>query len=366
MTTGVAAPRPWLPPRTAGITLAIAALALIVLELVIGPEQRFRFGGAELWRGLLCTVGAGAPLPGHEQVVFELRLWRALSAAGVGALLALAGALLQGLFRNGLASPSLIGVTAGANLGATLALLAIGGYGSTLAFSGTWNAAPWIITAAAFAGSMSVSVVVVALATRGGTMSIATLLLIGVAINTCIAGALSAVQDLLVGVDDWGTLRAIQAWTFGTLDDRKPYHVALVAFGALASAATVPFVATELDLLASGEEDARALGVSTNLTKLLVLFAAAIATGCAVATAGQIGFVGLVVPHVVRLATGASHRTLLPLALLGGAVFLLGTDVGQLLVLGERRLRPGVLMSLIGGPFFLGLLLTRGRRSMPW
>lgn len=358
-------------PRTSarglGGVLAAAWVLLIALQVAIGPASGFALSLGDVARGLGACLGVADPLEPARQASLELRLWRALTAGGVGACLAVSGALLQGLFRNGLASPSLIGVTAGANLGATLALLALGGYGSSLALAGTFSASPYIVTGAAFVGSLAVSafVVVVAAAGPGGT-SVATLLLLGVAINTCIAGFLSAVQDLLLASEDWGTLGALQAWSFGTLDDRKPYHVALVAAGLCATIVIVPFVARELDLLASGEDDARTLGVSTTRTKVLALTASALATACAVAAAGQVGFIGLVVPHVVRLLTGPSHRSLLWLSILGGAVFVLGTDLVQVLAVGERRLRPGVLMSLIGGPFFLALLLARARKGQTW
>jgi iron complex transport system permease protein len=348
--------------------LAAAAVALIALQVGIGVDSGIAVAPADALRACLALVGLAEPLPGYSQDVITWRLWRALTAAGVGGCLALAGTLLQGLFRNPLASPSLIGVTAGANLGATAALLALGGYGAALELADSVSAAPYLVTLAAFVGSLTVAMIVVAIATRTGpgATSVATILLLGVALNSCIAGTLSAVENVLMDARDYGTLNALQAWSFGTLDDRKAYHAVLVGLGVAIGAAAIPFVGRELDLLTGGDDDAESLGVPILRTRIVALTVAALATACAVAAAGQVGFVGLVVPHLLRLLVGSSHRTLLPLSLLGGAVFVLGTDLAQVLVIGERPLRAGVLMSLLGGPFFLVLLVVHSRRRIGW
>ncbi|MBK8974295.1 MAG: iron ABC transporter permease [Planctomycetes bacterium] len=360
--TAPGAVRPRVPLGLACALLAALTLALGVLQLLWGEEGAFRFDLGTAARGALAALGLGAPLDDpFAQNALAGRLIRGVVAAGVGALLAVAGALLQGFFRNGLASPSLIGVTAGAQFGATLGILALGGYG----VAGFVGISPAVITAAALVGALAVCALVVALGTGPGRGGVATLLLIGVAVNTCLAGLMSAAQELLLQSNDYDVLRAIGSWTFGTLDDRQPYHLAMVGVGLAVTIAILPFVATELDLLASGDEDAAALGVAVRRTRALVLLAAASATACAVAVAGQVGFLGLVVPHAVRLLVGASHRRVLPLSMFGGACFLLLADFAQLAALGQRPLGPGVVMSLIGGPVFLALLLTH-RRSIAW
>jgi iron complex transport system permease protein len=298
------------------------------------------------------------------QAALELRLWRVLVAGGVGASLALAGAYLQGLFRNALASPSIVGVTAGAVLGASLALALLGGVVPSISLSGGNALAPVWVTGAGFVGAIAVALVVVALATRDGSLSVPTLLLAGVALNALIAGALAALQSLTLR--DYEVSRAILSWTFGTLDDRSAWQAGLVWSALALAALAIPFTAWELDLLAGGEDDAGALGVDVRRVKALGLVAACLATAAAVAVAGQIAFVGLVVPHGVRLLCGASHRRVLPLSALAGAVFLLGCDVAQRALLGEARLRPGVLMSLVGGPFFLVLLVRERRALLSW
>ena len=344
------------------VALTATWILLVLLELATGRDGVGDLGEAA--RGALAVVGLADDLPGTRQTIAELRLWRVLSAGFVGAALALSGALLQGLFRNGLAAPTVLGVSAGASLGAAFAILAIGGYVPLLSLASTGGFAPYLITLCAFAGALATAVTVFAIGSAGGRVSVPTLLLAGIAINACIGGVLAFVQSLVF--EDWEVVRALMAFTFGSLDDRKPYHVAMVGAGLLIAIAAIPFVATELDLFAAGEEDARGLGVDVRLTKVLTLGTATLATACAVAAAGHIAFIGLVVPHIVRLATGTSHRTLLILSALGGAVFLCATDLLQRVWLGEQRLQPGVLMSMVGGPFFLFLLIAQRRKVAAW
>ncbi len=355
--------------RTHRVALALfyALLLLASLEVVLGDSARDTLGLGDVLRGLRAMLGLGEPLGELAQPRIELRVWRTLTAAGVGACLAVAGALLQGLFRNPLASPSLIGVTAGASFGQALAVLALGGYTHALVGAGLTDAGPWLTTAAAFVGALVVGAGVVLVGRRLSLhRGVATLLLLGVAVNTCIAGALAAVQDLLATRSDFDTLKALLTWSTGTLDDRRPYQCVLVGIGVVVAAALTPRVSRELDLLSAGEDDARSLGVDTDRVHRLALVAAAFATAGAVAAAGQIGFVGLVVPHLLRLAVSTSHRALLPLSILGGAVFVLLTDVTQRIALGDRPLHPGPVMSLIGGPLFLWLLVRHLRRQPAW
>lgn len=322
------------------------------------------FGWGELWRALGACVGLDEPLDGQRQTIARLRLLRALTAGGVGASLALAGAYLQGLYRNALASPSVVGVTAGSLLGGSLAIAVLGGFGPSLALGASGLAAPLFVTLCAFVGAVATSLFVLWLASSGGRLSVPTLLLAGIAANVFIAGALAALQQLTLS--DYEVSRAILSWTFGTLDDRAGWQVGLVWSTLALAALAIPFVARELDLFAAGEEDALALGVRVQWVKVGVLLAAALATSAAVSVAGQIAFVGLVVPHVVRRSCGPAHGSLLPLSMGAGAVFLLGCDVLQRAVLGAFALQPGVLMSLIGGPFFLWLLLRQRRELSSW
>ena len=353
------------PARRGGRRAALFALALAPLLLVLCVlSVRHGIAGdlsvGELARGLFAAVGWGEPLE-KGQVVFELRLWRTLVAAAVGGSLALAGALLQGLFRNGLASPSILGVTAGASLGAYLAILASGGTLPALNLAAGGPLTPALVTFSAFVGALGTGGLVMVLGTRGGRVSVPALLLVGIAVNTCVGGLLAVIQS--ISLEDFELTRAFLAWGFGTLNDRNGLQAGVALVGLALALGVVPFVARELNLFAGGEEDARSLGVATARVKWLALSGAALASACSVAVAGQIAFVGLIVPHLVRLVVGSAHGLVLPLSALAGAVFLLGADVLQRVVLGSSALEPGVLMSLFGGPFFLFLLL-RSRRSV--
>lgn len=338
---------------------------LILLALVspnFGSTKAVEAG--DLLRGLLAMLRLGDPLEGGLQTIVELRLYRLFVTIAVGAALAFAGGLMQGVFRNDLASPSMLGVSSGASLGAALAVLVLGGYGPLFLLNTASQFAPIFVCIAAFAGAVTVTAVVTLFAASEGRISVPTLLLVGIALNAITSGILFAVQAFVLS--DYEVTRALIAWSFGTLDDRHGFH-AWIVFGAVVCAAGVlPFVRIELDLFVTGEEDARALGVDTNRVKLLALGAAALAASVAVAVAGNIGFVGLVVPHILRLLSGRSHKTLLPLCLLGGPVFLLGTDLLQRIVLPGVLYGPGVTMSLLGGPFFLYLLIRHKKEMRTW
>jgi iron complex transport system permease protein len=352
--------------RGLGVGLAClllgALVALVPASMLIGASAELSL--AQATRALGGWLGLSERLPGNLQTIAELRLWRALVAAAVGGGLSLSGTLLQGVFRNGLASPSVIGVSAGASLGAALSIALLGGLGPVWLAAGLWSTTPWIVVGGAFVGAAAVCALVLRLATVGGRLSVPTLLLVGIAVNTCIAGALAALQSLTLY--HFEIARGILAWTFGTLDDRAFGHAALAWLALGIGVAACPLVARELDLFAGGEEDAEALGVDLARTKWLALGTAALTAAVATAVAGQISFVGLVVPHLLRSVVGHAHARLLPLSVLGGAVFLLGADVAQRAWLGDLALQPGILMSLIGGPFFLYLLWRERRSLVAW
>lgn len=335
--------------------------ALIVASIGVGSSDVPR---EVLLRGAGAMLGLAEPLDRNLQAIVELRVWRALCTSGVGASLALSGGLIQGMFRNGLASPSLIGVTGGASLGAAAAILIVGGYAPSLVLAGDGRLDAILIPLFSFVGALGTTALVAAIASARGRISVTTLLLVGIAVNMCVAGIFAAIQ--YVTLEQWEVSKAILAWTFGTLDDRSGLHCATVGAALAASLAAVPFVARELDLLKSGEEDAESLGVDVARVKRVSLVASSLAASAAVAVAGQIGFVGLVVPHLVRLTSGGSYRKLLWHVVPAGALFLLGADLLQRVLLGEGALQPGVMMSLVGGPFFLFLLVRARREISAW
>ncbi|MBK9384649.1 MAG: iron ABC transporter permease [Planctomycetes bacterium] len=341
-----------------GALLALALAACSVASLCLGS-----FGTSsplEAARALLAWVGVLDE--SSRAFVIEQRLFRTLTAIGVGASLALSGALMQGVFRNPLASPDILGVSAGASLGAAVAILSLGGYASGLVMEGGFGRAA-LVNASAFAGALATLALVAALA-RGGGLSVPGLLLIGVAVNSLLTGVLTALQSFVL--EDTGITRAMLAWGFGTLVDRSAEHALLVGLALLPALLATPFVARELDLLGGGEEDAAALGVDVARVQRRSLGAAALAASGAVAVAGQIAFVGLLVPHALRLLVGSAHRTLLPLSALGGAVLLLATDCLQRALFGVERIPPGVVMALLGGPLFVVLLLRSRPALRSW
>lgn len=351
-------------PKPRRVRLVQLALLSAVVLLLAAGLRRGSSGATpigEVAQGLGGLLGIGPGLEGSAQWTLELRLWRGLTAAGVGASLALAGALLQGLYRNGLASPSVLGVTSGAVFGGTLAILARSSVGTT-DLHAAWVL--WLVPCAAFAGACAVAASLFYLASGGGRVSVPLLLLAGVAMNTCLGALVVVVQNL--AMEDFGLTRSLMDWTFGNLNDRHAGHAIMVAVGLFSSLACVPFLSAELDLFAGGEADARTLGVPVERVKLLAILAVCLSTACAVAAVGAVAFVGLVVPHGVRALVGRGHRAVLWTAPLAGAALLLAVDVGQLAAFGRRPLGPGVAMSVVGGPLFLMLLVRQRRRIGAW
>jgi iron complex transport system permease protein len=341
-------------------------LALALLGAAFGALM---VGSTELWSPADCLSGLWGALggePGLDQArqrIFDLRLARALTGLGVGAALALSGALMQGVFRNDLASPSVLGVSSGASVGASLVLMALSSGGGARALLGA-GGSPLLVTAGALLGALVAMLLVASVATRAGRISVPTLLLLGIALNATLGGFQTLLHSLALA--DFEVARALMVWGFGTLDDRLPAQLWLLFAALLLCSAAIPFVAKELDLFESGEEDAAHLGVDIRTIRILSLGAACLAAAAAVAVAWQIGFVGLVVPHLARLVFGRSYRRLLPACLLGGPALLLGIDTLQRLLLPKLALGPGVLMSLVGGPFFFFLLLQQRGRLRTW
>lgn len=350
-------------PRAVAVALVLLVLALGLGSMLHGSTGEVSLD--EVRQGLASLVGLDEPLDFKAQGKIVLRLRRTLVAIGVGASLAFSGALLQGMFRNALASPSVLGISTGSTVGASIAILFVGGYGPSPVVERAIEVAPLLVTSLAFVGALATTLLVSTLGTRGGRLSVPTLLLAGIAVNTCLGGVLAAMQSLALS-EDLEVAKALWSWTFGSLKDHALARVLVVWGGLFLSLLVLPFVRQELDLFAGGEEDAAGLGVNTRRVKWMTLGAASLATASAVAVAGQIAFLGLVVPHLLRLWVGTSHKHLLPLSLLAGAAFLLAADLGARLLLGHADLRPGVVMSLVGGPFFLVLLMRSRRELQTW
>jgi len=281
--------------------------------------------------------------PSQRAIVVHLRLPRVLLAAVVGGSLALSGAVLQGLFRNPMADPAIIGISSGAAFGAVFAVT-----------SGLALARPWTLPFCAFLVATGTTFAIYRLATRGGRTPLAALLLAGLALSAL----LSALTSFLLGLaQNLLILRELIFWLLGGLDGRSWLHLRLVILPALAGSAALCFFARDLNLMAaSGEEGARSLGVEMQRLKRWLLLVTALVTGAVVSVSGTIGFVGLLVPHAVRLLAGPDHRVLLPASFLGGASFLVLADLLARTLSPREELRLGVVTAAVGAPFFLFLL----------
>ncbi len=283
---------------------------------------------------------AGTLGPVERAVLFDIRLPRIGLAVVVGAALATSGALLQGLFRNPLADPGLVGVSSGAALAAAVVIVLGASTGGVL------------LSGAAFAGGLTATVCAAAAAQRAGGLAVTHLLLAGIAVNAiCGAGV-----GLLVFAADDDELRGFTFWTLGSLGAATWRSLGVACAGALLPSLAAVGLSRGLDVLLLGEGSARALGVRVEALKAACVGLAALAVGTTVALCGIIGFVGLVAPHLVRLAVGPRHRFVIPgSALLGGAL-LLGADLVARTVVAPVELPVGILTTLIGGPFLLWLL----------
>jgi len=280
----------------------------------------------------------------QASIVWELRVPRMVLAALVGATLSLAGGAYQGVFRNPLADPYLLGVAAGAGFGATLAIVSVGS-GSVLVPVAAFGGA---ITAVAAAYGLGVA--------AGGRRSGATLILAGVAVAAFLTAAQTFVQQ-----QNADSIREVYSWILGRLGTAGWSEVALMTPYALVSMTVILFHRRLLDVLSVGEEEARALGVHPERVRAAVVVAATVGTAGAVAVSGLIGFVGIVVPHVVRLMVGASYRAILPLSIVCGGAFLVLADLIARSAIGPAEIPIGVVTAFVGGPFFLVVLRTSRR-----
>jgi len=317
-------------------------LGLLGLSLVLGV----RFGSVPLSTGEVLAVLSGNGEPIARDIVLGLRLPRVLLGILVGGGLAMAGATFQALLRNPLAEPYILGISGGASVGAVL-VLAMG-----------WTVAgSWALPLAAFAGALLAIAMVFGVATATGrAMDVRVLLLAGVVV----AAFFSACIALILSVSPARTVQGAVLWIMGSLAAANWQSVVLTAAYTLPAAAILIGLARPLNLMAIGEETAYYLGVDVERVKRGALLVAALITASGVAVAGVIGFVGLVVPHAVRLLVGSDHRALLPLSFLAGGTFLTVADLVARLTFAPREIPIGVVTAFVGVPFFLLLL----RRSL--
>lgn len=339
-------------PFTGGrLTLALSGLVLAAALVSLTS------GAAGLGAGDLLAALAGEGLSPRDQVVlYDIRLPRLALGLAVGAALAVSGVLLQGLFRNPLADPGIVGVSAGAGLGAVLAIV----LGGLLPSALIATVGPALVPLAAGVSGWLTTLLLYRVATTGQRTDVALMLLAGIALSA-LAGALTG---LLTFVADDRQLRDLTFWSMGSLAGATWSKLA-AALPLMALALLVaPRLARGLNALALGEAQASHMGTDVQVLKRLTILSAAAATGSAVALSGGIGFIGIVVPHLLRQAQGPDHRQLIPNAALLGAALLVLADVVSRSVVAPAELPIGILTALIGTPVFLWMLLhgsVRGR-----
>ncbi len=332
----------------------LIALASLIIALIAGTS----IGPADV--PFSAIFGALADhLPWHpaiavsainSAIVWQIRLPRVVLGAMVGAMLAGGGAAYQGVFRNPLADPYLLGVAAGAGLGATLVIVSGG--------------SPALLPVAAFAGGTGAVALTYSLGASAGRDgagrrgSTASILLAGVAVAALLTAAQTYLQQ-----QHSQTLQSVYSWILGGLSGATWSQVGLILPYVLISAAVLFAHRRLLDVLRVGEAEAGNLGVNVARLRLIVVIAATLGTAAAVSVSGLIGFVGIIVPHLVRLTAGASYRVVLPVSMLGGAAFLVLTDIAARTLQAPAELPIGVLTAAIGAPFFLFVL--RSRRARP-
>lgn len=345
------------PQRLAGdrahlgraLALWLGLLLLVVSVLSLGNGAS---GVSAL--AVLADWISGRDLAEIDRVVLvDIRLPRLLTGVLVGAALAVSGAVMQGLFRNPLADPGLLGVSAGASLGAISAIVLGGMLPPAIAALTGW----YLVPLAAFAGSWAAMLVLYGIATRQGRTSVATMLLAGIALAAMIA----ALSGLIIYRADDRQLRDLTFWGLGSLAGASWTKLGAAAPIILAALAVTPFLARGLNGLALGEAAAAHVGLRVQRVKAGAILATAAATGAAVAISGGIGFVGIVVPHLLRLVAGPDHRWLLVNSGLLGASVLIVADIISRSVVSPAELPIGIVTAMIGGPFFLWVLLSNRR-----
>ena len=352
----MSAPTPQRPRiRLRGVILSLALGVMLVGAVLISavtgqlPIMASEVLGSVLkWLGITTSLASEDPVV--EATLQVVRFPRIVMALAVGAALAVAGALMQAVFGNPLAEPGVVGVSAGAALGASTAIV----FGISAGGSG--------VALLAFLGGLLATLLVYAVARAGGRTEVVTLLLTGIAINAFAQAGLAFVLFLA----DTASREQIVFWQLGSLAGSVWSEVVIVLPVLILGTILAFMMAGKLDLLALGERNARHLGVDVEQLRIIAIVLVALLTGVAVAFAGIIAFVGLVVPHIIRMALGPAHRGLLVASAVGGGALLVIADLMTRTLVSGADLPIGMLTALVGGPFFFALLYQQRRRSGGW
>jgi iron complex transport system permease protein len=338
---------PWVSALLLASLLGIASLAALSIGSVNVPFEQT----IALLLHRLHLVDEGTWTVTQATIILQVRLPRVLMAGLAGGGLALSGSVMQGIFQNPMADPGLLGVSSGAALGAVLALhlgLAAQHY--------------LLLPGFAFLGALVAVSLVYGMATASGKTPIATLLLSGVAINSLSV----AMTSFILTTSRDSTLRQILFWLMGGLEASSWDHVRLTTPVVLCGAAIIVLFARDLDILLCGDQRALTLGVDAQWCRHLLLSVTTAVTAVVVSFSGTVGFVGLIVPHMLRLLVGPQHHRLLPASFMGGALFLILADLVARVLVRSQELRLGVITAFVGVPFFLYLLRTNRRQLEPF
>jgi iron complex transport system permease protein len=337
--------RPLTPRRVAWICAGLAGVLLLVVVIAL------RVGAYPISiRDVVTTLGSGTlgrwnDIPSeYKDVIFEIRLPRILLGILVGASLSTAGAGFQALLRNPLADPYVLGVSSGAALGAIISLIIA-------------PQTAGAIQLAAFVGAAATIAAVYFLGRRGGQLDSATLLLGGIVAASFLSAAIMFLITTLPGRE----FRGMAFWLMGDLASQPSIHSAWLYIVLLIGVGSIYTTASDLNLILTGEQEARHLGVNVNRVKLVVYIAASMLTGLAVSVSGAIGYVGLLVPHLMRMMFGSDYRVLIPASALGGAILIVVADTLARTVVAPTELPVGAMTALVGAPVFIYLMRRRVR-----
>jgi len=330
------------------VLLAAALAAVVVLAIGAGAVKVPPVSVLRLLAYHLGFHGVGLPSQQETAIILLIRLPRVVAGVLVGAALAVGGAVMQGLFRNPMASPDILGVSTGGSLGAVVAI--VGGLASV---------SPVFLPLLAIAGALSAAFLIYAIASYRGRTSLLFVVLAGLAISSFFNGLVSA---LLMLARQWEVSQFI-FWTMGGLDGRTWQQVLLALPFLVPGLAVLFFYARELNLFSLGEEEAQSVGLAVERTKRVLLAVTAVVAGVAISVSGPVGFLGLLIPHLFRLLVGPDHRLLLPASALGGALFLVACDLIGRVVVPPFEIRVGILTAILGSPYFLYLILRAQRKG---
>jgi iron complex transport system permease protein len=328
------------------IILSLAVLAIVMFVCSLMGTQKVSL------KAVFASIGSEPGQNIDYDIFVRVRLPRVILAALVGAALASCGVVLQAILRNPLADPYILGVSSGAGLGATIALLS----GITWGF---WGGSP--IAVFAFAGAIAAVWLVWCIGYFTGKLQVTNLLLAGVVVNAFF----TAVIMFLMSIAKSEELRSTVLWLMGSIAEKEAAVLTVSAVCVLTGIVVLFSICYRLNILTLGEEEAKALGVDTTKTRMVAFGFAAFVTAIAVSLSGLIGFIGLIIPHGVRLVFGPDHRQLLPLSAVIGAAFLVIADTIARIIVAPAQLPVGVITAMVGGPFFL-ILLAKHTRKVSW